>query len=120
MTSSKDWKKENPERAKEHAKKCYEKNKDKIREEQVWARLKSRYGISKEEYEELVAAQNGVCAICANPCKTGQRLVVDHNHTTGKNRGLLCKSCNLHLGVLEKELWREKAEAYLEEWIEEM
>lgn len=105
-----------PTNSPEYAKEYYEKNRAAVRESQVWTRLKCRYGITKEEYEALSDSQNHLCAICDKPCKTGQRLVVDHNHETGKNRGLLCKSCNLHLGVLEKELWRQKAEAYLDEW----
>ena len=94
----------------------YQDNKDEIREKQIWARLKCRYGITQEEYEAKELEQNSLCAICGKACKTGQRLVVDHNHETGENRGLLCKACNLHLGVLEKQLWVEKAKAYLEEW----
>lgn len=54
--------------------------------------------MSKEQYNALVLAQNGVCAICKKPCALGRKLAVDHNHRTGKNRGLLCFNCNTGLG----------------------
>lgn len=59
---------------------------------------KKKYGISLEEYEILLNSQNGVCAICGNLNKTDKRLAVDHDHKTGKVRGLLCSSCNILLG----------------------
>jgi Recombination endonuclease VII. len=46
-----------------------------------------------ELYERLLAEQGGVCAICGNPPKT-RRLHVDHDHKTGRVRGLLCYRCN--------------------------
>ncbi len=47
-------------------------------------------------YERLLAHQGGVCAVCKRPPE-GQNLAVDHCHTTGKIRGLLCKPCNSNL-----------------------
>lgn len=55
-----------------------------------------------EDYETLFKAQNGVCAICHNPCKTKRRLAVDHDHATGQIRGLLCFNCNTHLGWVDE------------------
>lgn len=52
------------------------------------------YGISVSDYEELLLVQGGVCAFCAEPCKTGRFLAVDHDHETGEVRGLLCAGCN--------------------------
>lgn len=60
-------------------------------------RLRKRYGITPEDYEYLMSQQKGLCAICQ---QTGLKLVVDHNHVTGKVRGLLCRNCNLALGNL--------------------
>jgi hypothetical protein len=57
-------------------------------------RLKAKYQITIEQYEEMLSAQNGLCAIC----KKASKLVVDHCHQTGAVRGLLCLSCNLMLG----------------------
>lgn len=61
------------------------------------------YGITATEYEELHAAQAGVCAICKEPetlTRNGvlRNLCVDHDHITGQVRGLLCASCNLAVG----------------------
>lgn len=65
-------------------------------------RLKERmasYGITIEVYVDMVAAQNGLCAICNNEAKWKyKRLVVDHDHSTGKVRKLLCENCNAGLG----------------------
>jgi hypothetical protein len=56
------------------------------------------YGVSRDEFEELVAKQNGRCAICDGPPLEGESLCVDHDHRTSKVRGLLCKGCNVGLG----------------------
>ena len=61
----------------------------------------------------MVVASKGVCTICENPCGTGQRLSVDHDHATGRVRGLLCRRCNTKLESLENLEWRRKAEQYL-------
>lgn len=60
-----------------------------------------RYGITPEEYEAMIARQDGKCAICAksNPCGRGKRFHVDHDHSTGRVRGLLCHGCNTGLGA---------------------
>jgi hypothetical protein len=59
------------------------------------ARLKNRYGISLNEYNEMVNSQDSKCAIC---CETIDVLYVDHDHDTGAVRELLCSSCNKGLG----------------------
>lgn len=55
---------------------------------------KYKYGITNEKYSQMVDSQGGKCAICDQPTK----LCVDHDHTTGKVRELLCNSCNAVLG----------------------
>lgn len=48
--------------------------------------------------------KRGVCAICEKPeMVSGRRLAIDHNHKTGKIRGLLCSRCNMFLGQLEAD-----------------
>ena len=59
--------------------------------------IKTRYGITLDEFEERLAAQGGVCAICGKVCNLS-RLSVDHDHETGRVRGLLCRRCNFMLG----------------------
>jgi hypothetical protein len=61
--------------------------------------LLKRYGISIEQYNRLHRLQKGCCAVCGEP-EVGDRLEVDHNHKTGKVRGLLCRYCNLAIGHL--------------------
>lgn len=66
------------------------------------ARLKKRYGVSLDEYDALHVAQDGCCAICKAPKPGGKYsfLHVDHDHETGKVRGLLCTNCNRALGYM--------------------
>lgn len=66
--------------------------------------IRHRYGLEPEEYEALFAKQNNRCAICNKEGgdTKGTRLYVDHNHETGKVRGLLCAGCNTAVGFLEK------------------
>jgi len=64
------------------------------------AELKRLYGITLEDYVEMFDNQNGVCAICFQECKTKNSLSVDHDHITGKVRGLLCNACNRAIGML--------------------
>lgn len=88
--------------------------------------LKSAYGITLDDYEQMLSAQGGMCAICGQPpnptparrkprIRPDRQLVVDHDHRTGRVRGLLCNKCNTGLWGLEDESWRLKAEAYLED-----
>lgn len=62
--------------------------------------LRRTYGISREQYEQMVADQKGKCAICR---KFDNKLHVDHCHTTGQIRGLLCGSCNRGLGLFRDD-----------------
>jgi hypothetical protein len=70
-------------------------DKDKPRREKV---LLWRYGLSKEQYDDMVIKQNGACAICS--IVKNKRLSVDHCHETGRVRGLLCIQCNMAIGLL--------------------
>jgi len=69
--------------------------------------LKHRVDIDLDEYNKLLKAQKGICLICGKPetikHKSGSAhsLSVDHNHNTGKTRGLLCRKCNTALGYLD-------------------
>ncbi len=72
----------------------------------------AQYGLTKDEYEERLNRQGGVCAICKE--KSKGNLAVDHDHKTGKIRGLLCKLCNSALGFLRDDYELvQAAEAYM-------
>jgi hypothetical protein len=60
--------------------------------------IKKQYNLDPEEYETMLTAQVGVCAICKKDCSTGRRLAVDHDHASDEVRGLLCSNCNTSLG----------------------
>lgn len=74
-------------------------NKGRQLERQFFNQLKYNYGLSMKDFSEMLNIQNGVCMICKKVCSSGQRLSVDHDHKTGKNRGLLCRKCNSGLGL---------------------
>lgn len=71
--------------------------------------LKTRYGITLKQYEDQVEAQGSICPIC----KEVKKLVVDHDHETGKVRGLICSRCNQGLWWVEKSGYLESALHYL-------
>jgi hypothetical protein len=78
--------------------------------------LKTKYGLTRDAYNDLLKGQDNKCAICGTHKKELPRsLSVDHNHKTEKIRGLLCTRCNQGLGLFldDPELLRKAAE-YLE------
>ena len=87
----KKWRKNNPEKVKASARKSNLKRITKI------------YGITVDQYNILLESQNNVCAICKHPeDNVSRRLSVDHDHTTGKVRSLLCSKCNAALGMVRE------------------
>ena len=78
--------------------------------------MKRNYGITLEDYDRMYKEQNGVCKICSLPqvSKRNTRLCVDHDHGTGKVRGLLCDDCNRGIGLLKDDArLLDKASEYL-------
>jgi hypothetical protein len=59
-------------------------------------RCRNKYGITIEQYDELLATQEGHCALC----ESNSRLHIDHDHLSGRVRGILCWKCNTALGKL--------------------
>jgi uncharacterized protein YbaR (Trm112 family) len=66
--------------------------------------LKRLYGITFEDYIEMLVEQDQVCAICKEECKTRKMLSVDHDHQSGKVRGLLCNRCNRAIGMMKDDI----------------
>ena len=84
------------------------------REERRNCSLKRDYGINVVQYNLMFDAQSGCCAICkVHQSQLKKRLHVDHNHKTGKVRGLLCPRCNTKLGVVEDKDFLVKSKFYL-------
>jgi hypothetical protein len=100
-----EWKRKNPERARAIARRTS---------------LKAKYGITPDEFDALLAQQEGRCAICrskdpgGHTRRKGERgeFHVDHDHATGERRGLLCRKCNAGIGQLGDSV--ERLEAALE------
>jgi hypothetical protein len=105
------WRSKNPEKCKAY----YDKRDKEVSREKAWLR---RYGVTRDWYDETLAAQGGGCAICNNT-EIGRRghthFHVDHNHSTGKVRGLLCDLCNRDLGYFKDN---ENLLTYAAEYLE--
>ncbi len=63
-----------------------------------------KYGITPDQFKQMFETQQGKCAICNEEPKTKRGLHVDHNHETGKVRGLLCHGCNVALGSFKEDI----------------
>ena len=67
--------------------------------------LRRTFGITSDEYDQMLHLQGGKCAIChTTECKSGVAFAVDHCHTTGQIRGLLCRDCNTSLGKFNDDI----------------
>lgn len=101
----------------EYIKKWQKTNERAIKKNKSYTRerdLKRFYGISLEQYDQMNKAQEGKCALCKEKCCSNTRLSVDHCHTTGLVRGLLCHRCNTALGLLKDNIQTvESALSYL-------
>jgi hypothetical protein len=88
----------------DHARvKIYHKdNKAKVTKRQLISHRRRLYGLNEEEYNNMILSQNNLCAICNKP--SDKTLHIDHDHVTGRVRGLLCSNCNLGIGLLEEDL----------------
>jgi len=108
----KEWYRKNREAKLVKFRAYYQKNKHKIagktRERQRPYIYKRKYGISVDDYAAMHEAQGGKCKVCGGSGirrdKRNAHLSIDHCHTTGVVRGLLCLKCNLDLGVFERRL----------------
>lgn len=113
------WGEKNPEKKSDAGKAWYSKNKDRHKESgKKWLEipgnkercaevafdggLKRRYGMSPDDYYSKLSAQGGKCAIpsCSRDPES-RALSVDHDHSTGSVRGLLCTNCNAALGLVD-------------------
>lgn len=94
LLKKKEYRDKNPEIHRASSKRWKDNN-----EEAVYFKWVTRkYGITKQNYLTLWQAQGGLCSICETPLGVDKRPAVDHDHVTGKVRGLLCSKCNTGLG----------------------
>jgi hypothetical protein len=77
-----------------------ERHPERVKEQYRKQGYRKKYGMTVEQYEAILESQHGVCAICRNP-ESGRALAVDHDHTSGGVRSLLCSKCNTAIGLLQ-------------------
>ena len=102
---NKEYRKKNVEKLNANNKKWREENKEQDALVMLKARLKRKYNLSIDEYKTLIESQNNSCKVCGTHAKNNLKgkLYIDHCHTTGKVRGLLCMKCNSALGLLNDD-----------------
>lgn len=106
---AREYKERNPGQVKASQAAYYRSNIEKFRDYD----LRRHYGIGLEDFNRILAEQNGRCAVCATDEPGGRgRFHVDHNHKTGEVRGLLCSHCNLGVGHFKDSPTLLKAAAY--------
>jgi hypothetical protein len=109
------WQRANPKKCREKNNKYYLSHPEKFRELRKKYRY-AQYGLTVAVYNSMNISQGGVCAICGGPEQAGRPLSVDHDHSTGTVRGLLCSRCNVGLGeFLDSEDLLSRAISYLRE-----
>jgi hypothetical protein len=88
----------------------------KKRQDNRWLAIYSMFRLTREQWQVIYNKQNGMCAICGkSQDKLGYTLQVDYDHNAGRVRGLLCKRCNLGIGMFGEDVENiNKAISYLE------
>lgn len=98
----KEWRKKNKDKFSSIEARYRNKNSENIKLRQVGNKLKHLYGITENQYSEMLISQNGCCKICKTAATSfKKRLSVDHCHFSNRVRGLLCSNCNRGLGLLK-------------------
>jgi copper chaperone CopZ len=106
------WNMDNKDKIQTIEKKWQKANPEKLRAKS----MRKKYGISIAEYDFLLLKQEDQCGICKRHKSSFTiRLCIDHNHSTGKIRGLLCSNCNRGLGLFQDRAdWLRNAANYLD------
>ncbi|MGH9279811.1 MAG: endonuclease domain-containing protein [Acidimicrobiales bacterium] len=98
---SRKWREDNLDRFRENQRRM--RAKPEFKERARAGHLQRKYGMTLEEYDTLFSSQGGGCAICGRLPSPGTSLHIDHDHSTGRVRGLLCFRCNNSLGDLDDD-----------------
>lgn len=89
---------------KENYNKIYDERKKQKNHNSRFNTIKRTYNLNKEEFLEKFKSQNGCCEICNKKFQKQRDIRIDHSHTTGKIRGLLCNKCNVCLGIHDENI----------------
>jgi len=112
------WKLANPEQARLAVKNCFNRNRQQYYSSHNERQLLVKYGLTKEAYVTLVQNCGDICPICGREfgVTAYTKPVIDHCHTSGKVRGLICRQCNIGLGAFKDNIKSMKnAIEYLKE-----
>lgn len=105
-------KESNPEKYKDiysqQKKRWKQRNPEKAKLQKKFEKIKSKYGITYEQYYSRLDLQNKLCKSCGDELKTDRGTHIDHCHNTGVVRGILCMSCNIILGHAKDDIERLK------------
>jgi hypothetical protein len=98
----KEWKRRNPGKDYATYKRWMAKNRPRVLAASRAGKYRNKYGLTVGEYELMFAEQGGTCKICHGTGLKNKRLSIDHDHKTGKVRGLLCHGCNVMIGLAKE------------------
>lgn len=117
LTKKREQYAENAEAMRARSRAAYQADRDKMALQRLRNRL-AAYGITPDDYFDMLEHQDGKCAICHRPERHQQagrlvRLSVDHDHATGQVRGLLCRGCNVAVSYYENHELEASVTVYL-------
>jgi Autographiviridae endonuclease VII len=100
---SREWIEANPERAREKDRRVYQHRAERVRQAKLDEHLRRKYGLERADFDRMLAEQRNCCRICGREpngkTRQSSTLHVDHDHATGRVRGLLCGKCNTMVGL---------------------
>jgi hypothetical protein len=103
------------EKSRAYSKRYYTSHKVSCNRASLDARLKRNFGVTLAERDALIQAQGGKCTLCERVFNPLDRACIDHDHITGRMRGIICTSCNKALGLFKDSIPAlTKALAYLQ------
>jgi hypothetical protein len=108
---AKKYRTQDPEKSRQRCRDWYKNNKESVIERNRWYKRKRQFGLTREAFFELLTSQGNKCAACGSADPGTKGWMVDHCHTNGHVRGILCHHCNAGLGHARDDI------AVLEKWI---
>lgn len=102
LAASRLWHQQNPDKARTSTLRWRKANPEKNKRAKRNSMLR-KYGLDADSFDALLRSQGGRCCICATRKPAGKGWAVDHNHATGRVRGILCSPCNAGIGLLQDD-----------------